>query len=143
MEKIPLGSGICVDESATSRLKQERRQLEDNNYAFCQSTKDKMIHKLHKMTRIIDQKLQQINKRKLSLGVKNICFIYRNTILSNYWKIHGITWATGNWFSDYSETLFLIISSMTMYVDGVCLNNICKYVMAWSILINLSLIKTI
>lgn len=90
MEKMPLGSGICVDESTTSSHKQERRQLEDSNCAFCQGTKNKMIHKLHKMTRVIDQKLQQINKRKLSLGIKNICFIYRDTVLSNYWKIHGI-----------------------------------------------------
>lgn len=121
MEKMPLGNGICVGESTTSSHKQERRQLEDSNCAFCQSTENKMIHKLHKMTRVIDQKLQQINKRKLSLSIKNICFIYRDTVLSNYWKIHGIAWATGDCFSDCSEILFRIISPMTMYVDGVCL----------------------
>lgn len=83
--------------------------------------------KCHKVARSINRKLQQIKERKLSLASTNNGFMYQDTAPSNYWKIHGIEWATEDYFSDYLET-FLNISSMGLFIDGVCLKNICLFV---------------
>lgn len=87
-----------------------------------------MIQKSHKVTRFIGWNLQWIDERKLSLAIANSGFMYQDIAPSNCWKINGIAGPTGDFFSEYLEMLFLIISSVCRHVDGVFSKKICIYV---------------